>query len=397
MSPGTYLYQVVVTNVNSIATSSVVTLNLSTASAPVLVTDTAINPSAAFVGGSVQMSATFNGSMPIAYQWKFDNGSGPAAIAGATTATYTIASAQFTNSGAYFLTASNGISPYTASSSPVSLLVGSLPQNNTASAGIFDATSSAPTPGAYDISQLVTAPPTTVPGINYYVDNGAPPGQTFTTLSAAANGYQLSSIYMQEELSTAGGGGTGAQTYTLGIYSVSASNAVLITSYVSSNTLAITEGDWIQWTGLTNIFRTNATYAFSLKRNGSGYWKLANNSMANELYSGGQVALLPASGAGALTFSTDTTIDAGFLVALSLASGVSTTPTNITNAVSGNSLTLSWPADHTGWTLKTNSVSIANSNAWFEYPSGTGSRNTNQVVITVNPSKANVFFRLTYP
>src|SRR5690606_19725495 len=89
-----------------------------------------------------------------------------------------------------------------------------------------------------------------VPGLNYYVNNGAPPGQTFTTLATAPSGYLLSSIYIQEELSTAGGGGEANATYTLGIYSVSGSNAVLITSYVSTNQPAIIEGNWLQWVGL---------------------------------------------------------------------------------------------------------------------------------------------------
>ncbi len=107
--------------------------------------------------------------------------------------------------------------------------------------------------------------------------------------------------------------------------------------------------------------------------------------------------MLPASGAGAMTFSSDTTIDAGFLVALTHSSGVNTTPPTITRVLSGNILTVSWPSDHTGWTMQTNAVSVANTSAWFEYPAGTGSRNTNQVAITMNPSKTNVFLRLKYP
>jgi hypothetical protein len=393
MSPGTYLYQVIVSNVNNSATSSVVTLNLSAASSPILVTDTAINPGVAYAGASVQMSAAFDGSMPITYQWMFNNGGGAAAISGATNATYSIPGAQLANSGSYFVVASNGVSPFTTSSTPVSLLVGPVPQYNTTAAGLFDATSSAPTPGAYDIAQLVTAPPTVVPGINYYVDSDAPPGQTFTTLGAATNGWRLSSIYLQEETSTdENSGGTNAANYSLGIYSVSGSNAVLITSYTSTNAPSIVDGNWIQWVGLTNVLATNGTYAFSIhKDTGTGWWKVANNSTANDVYGGGQAVLLPGSGAGNLAFGTDPTIDAGFLVALTPASAVSTTRPVITKVRSGNILTLSWPAGHTGWRLQSQTNGLTGT--WVDVA---GSTATNQVTVPINPANRSVFFRLVY-
>jgi len=327
LTPGTYEFQVIVTNANSSATSAVVTLNLSAASAPVIISDTSINPTAVYVGSAVAMSATFNGSTPITYQWMFNNGNGAVVIAGATNATYAIGSAQLTNTGSYYLTAANAISPYTTSSTPTGLLVANQAQNNTVSAGMFDAGSSAPTPGAYDISQLVTTVPTVVAGLNYYVNNGAPPGQTFTTLGIATNGYALNSVYIQEELSTAGGGGTTNSAYTLGIYLVSGDNAALITSYSSTNQPTIIEGDWIQWTGLTNILSPNTTYAFSIhKDTGSGWWKLANDYGSGDLYSGGQAALLPDGGIGTIAFSTDSTVDAGFSLALAPASIVPPIP-----------------------------------------------------------------------
>ena len=76
---------------------------------------------------------------------------------------------------------------------------------------------------------------------------------------------------------------------------------------------------------------------------------------------------------------------------------VNTTPTNITAVASGSTLDLSWPEDHQGWTLQTNAVSVTDPAAWFEYPAGTGSRNTNHVIHTIDQTKANVFFRLVYP
>jgi len=49
---------------------------------------------------------------------------------------------------------------------------------------------------------------------------------------------------------------------------------------------------------------------------------------------------------------------------LRLAIGVNTAPTNITAVVSGNTLTLSWPADHTGWRLQAQTNSL---NHGFEH------------------------------
>ena len=83
----------------------------------------------------------------------------------------------------------------------------------------------------------------------------------------------------------------------------------------------------------------------------------------------------------------------GTIQVLTGASAVSATPTDITSAFFGNSLDLSWPADHTGWTLQTNSVGITSVNSWFPLP---GSAATNHVVITVNRTLGNVFYRLVY-
>ena len=78
---------------------------------------------------------------------------------------------------------------------------------------------------------------------------------------------------------------------------------------------------------------------------------------------------------------------------------VSTSPTTLTATVSGGTLTLSWPAGHTGWPLQsqTNALRIGlvpASNAWFNWP---GSATTNAVSIPIDPANPTVFFRLVYP
>ncbi len=69
----------------------------------------------------------------------------------------------------------------------------------------------------------------------------------------------------------------------------------------------------------------------------------------------------------------------------------SANPTNIITRVTGNNLVLSWPADHTGWWLQSN-TNLAGTN-WTDLA---GSTATNQVIIPINPTNGGVFFRLMY-
>ena len=84
----------------------------------------------------------------------------------------------------------------------------------------------------------------------------------------------------------------------------------------------------------------------------------------------------------------------GSIQVLTVQNAVNTTPTNISSAVVGNTLKLSWPSDHLGWTLKTNAVGLAATNAWFPYP---GSAQLTNVTIMFDPAKTNVYYRLVYP
>lgn len=74
---------------------------------------------------------------------------------------------------------------------------------------------------------------------------------------------------------------------------------------------------------------------------------------------------------------------------------VNSNPTNIVFTAANNSLTLSWPLDHTGWTLQaqTNDVTTGLSTNWVDVA---GSTTTNQVVIPVDPNNGTVFYRLYY-
>jgi hypothetical protein len=84
---------------------------------------------------------------------------------------------------------------------------------------------------------------------------------------------------------------------------------------------------------------------------------------------------------------------------LSVIQTVNTAPTNITAVVSGSTLTLSWPADHTGWRLQVQTNSLGNglnpaTNAWFTVP---GSASVNSVNATLDSANGTVFYRMVYP
>jgi autotransporter-associated beta strand protein len=95
----------------------------------------------------------------------------------------------------------------------------------------------------------------------------------------------------------------------------------------------------------------------------------------------------------------DSTTSSPFLAgpgSLLVVNPVATNPTNITSSVSGNLLTLSWPADHTGWRLQvqTNALAAGLSTNWVAIP---GTDLVNSTNLTINPANGAVFYRLIYP
>jgi Concanavalin A-like lectin/glucanases superfamily/Bacterial Ig-like domain len=68
-------------------------------------------------------------------------------------------------------------------------------------------------------------------------------------------------------------------------------------------------------------------------------------------------------------------------------------PTNLVVSVAGQQLTLSWPMDHTGWLLQSNSVGLTATGAWANVAGSTG---TNQITIIPSMTQTNVFYRMLY-
>jgi len=74
---------------------------------------------------------------------------------------------------------------------------------------------------------------------------------------------------------------------------------------------------------------------------------------------------------------------------------LNTNPPVVQVSVSGSQMTLAWPTN-AGWILQSNSVSLTDSSAWFNYPAN-GAVDVTSIIITVDPAKTNVFYRMLKP
>jgi len=200
-------------------------------------------------------------------------------------------------------------------------------------ATLTDLGTTAPTPGAKDISQFSNQGNGTYGGLNYYWDNGvthAPngawPGQSFTT-GSASGGYQLTSLAIK----TAGLGNGGDayltnEPFCLNIYILSTNGveSTLVASYTATSQLKA-DGDWFQWTGLNTVLAPNTLYAYGFGRAPGTAAGWENLSVAtNDVYTGGQIGLFPPS--GKVSYGTVAGVSATFDIGLSTLSATPAFP-----------------------------------------------------------------------
>ena len=113
-------------------------------------------------------------------------------------------------------------------------------------------------------------------------------------------------------------------------------------------------------------------------------------------HSGSFSTISPATPGAGQTWGTNLLGSDGILSVVAGGGGPATNPTNIVFSVGGGNLTLSWPSDHIGWSLQTQTNSrsvglVPATNAWFNV---SGSTTTNQVIIPISPAEPTVFYRL---
>ena len=79
---------------------------------------------------------------------------------------------------------------------------------------------------------------------------------------------------------------------------------------------------------------------------------------------------------------------------LSVVTGMASNPTNITASVSNGVLTLTWPQDHLGWLVQSNSVDLAVPADWYDI-SNTATQTT--YISPISRTQTKVFYRLRHP
>ncbi len=167
---------------------------------------------------------------------------------------------------------------------------------------------------------------------------------------------------------------------------------------------ATTPGDTINI--LSPTVQSGAVFTATVQTNGltataaSGNVTFQTNNVVQStgLVVGGSVnstpSLVPASYTVTAIYSGDATY-IGSSASLSVGGGVNTTPAKIVASASGNQLTLSWPADHIGWTLQsqTNALGAGLSTNWHDVA---GSTATNQMTMPINSANPAVFYRMKF-
>jgi len=183
------------------------------------------------------------------------------------------------------------------------------------------------------------------------------------------------------------GGATGANTLTLGTLGLG--NGATATTFsrftvsaggkVAATTLNVSGTNVVQILDPALTVGTNTLFTYTGALGGTSG------------FAGFQLAILP-SGVTAQLLNTGSAIK----LAVTAVVTVNTNPPVLTNSVSANTLSLSWPTDHLGWRLQTqtNSLNTGLGTNWFTWPNST---NVTSLSIPLNPANPAVFFRLVYP
>ncbi len=273
-------------------------------------------------GAQITLDENASGASPLRDQWQTDGGSGGSLTnISANNSSNLLLNTAGWQPGVYRydVIVSNTYGTSTSGIIPLTIIYA----NSTGA--LADLGANPPTPRPYDIAQLLSTSGEPA-GLNYYFDNGTPPGETFTTGSNPL-GYNLTNV----DILLAGGSGgplpPGGQGYFLRIYSVNinTTNATLFATYESQTNFVLTTGvndtDWIGFGGISVPLQPNTTYAYTFGRDHSQSYDIGWDEEASDSgnpYAGGQAVLIGPTGGPITEDSAGGVYDATFDLGLSL-------------------------------------------------------------------------------
>jgi hypothetical protein len=377
--------------------------------APVVATNTLPVTAVDVVGSQVTFIASVVAGEPLVFQWQKISGGVTNNVPGATNTTLTLANLQLTNTASYQLQASNAYGVVVTTPSSLTVSSVSAAVNN-----VITELAAQTGPGPSDIPGTTFTPTWTVTTNNSLIAGQSPstalgnfsvptsPGASVNFLTAGGNGaITVLGVLGNTSCSTnyvTCGNGSGAGS--LIIYTLTGAtqgyNLTNLTVY----------GGWTDdgrdQQAYTVYYSTIAAPTSFIQLSSVNYLPTDPSSV----FSATRVTLVPASGAlatnvAAVKFDfTTPTSENGYQgyseINLYGVPAVATNPTNIAVQLTNNNMTLSWPANHIGWQLQTQSNSLAQG-LGTNWVNVSGSTLTNQVSFPINPTAGDVLYRLIYP
>jgi len=201
----------------------------------------------------------------------------------------------------------------------------------------------------------------------------------------AGTGSIAGNVFIQTNSAIGGGDSTGIGTFSISGNLTINGNGWFRVNRSGSASDEVAVGGSINNTGTGNIVVTNLGATLQV---GDTF------TLFSKAVTGG-AALTVTNTGGGIVWSNGLAVN-GKISVLSLISSINPNPTNISYTVSGNLLTLSWPADHLGWELavQTNTLSTGLGNNWV---TNYGTASVISTNLTINPANGAVFYKLVHP